>query len=176
VYDFEKTLQFMPSSLLQRSLYRTQIMRYKKHFPDARIKFILFEAFKLDVQSAVDTTCNWLGVRDSAAISKPQPRKNPAIVPKSLRLQILHNRAFRELAAERYVDSHLPGMPSVKSSVFLRAISYAVRKINLTTDRHYPPMKPSTRRFLEKLFAKENRGLSDLIGVDLIEYWPYMED
>jgi hypothetical protein len=36
-------------------------------------------------------------------------------------------------------------------------------------------MDPSTESFLRRLYAKENRGLSDLIGVDLAQYWPYME-
>jgi hypothetical protein len=36
-------------------------------------------------------------------------------------------------------------------------------------------MDPSTESFLQRLYAKENPGLSDLIGVDLAQYWPYME-
>jgi hypothetical protein len=36
-------------------------------------------------------------------------------------------------------------------------------------------MGSSTKSFLQRLYAKENRGLSDLIGVDLAQYWLYME-
>ena len=38
----------------------------------------------------------------------------------------------------------------------------------------YPPMKKETTLFLEKLYARENRDLGELLGLDLSAFWPYM--
>ena len=35
-------------------------------------------------------------------------------------------------------------------------------------------MRPETRAFLESVFARENAGLSELLGIDLGRYWPWM--
>jgi hypothetical protein len=35
-------------------------------------------------------------------------------------------------------------------------------------------MASGVREFLEQLYAKENMGLGDLIGIDIERYWPYM--
>jgi hypothetical protein len=32
-------------------------------------------------------------------------------------------------------------------------------------------MKQATRRFLNEMFARENEGLSELIGIDVNKYW-----
>ncbi len=34
-------------------------------------------------------------------------------------------------------------------------------------------MQQDTRLFLEGLLERENRGLSELIQVDVSDYWPY---
>jgi hypothetical protein len=34
-------------------------------------------------------------------------------------------------------------------------------------------MSPRIRAFLEALFARENAGLSELIGLDVKSCWPY---
>lgn len=176
IYDFEESIRYVPRSILQRSFYKRQIMRYKEHFRDANLKFMIFESFIINVQDTVDEICHWLGLESSVDTARLETRKNPAILPRNLKLQIAHNRMFRKFAAERYISSHLPDMPRGKSNMFLRAMSYAFRKINLTTQQRYPPMNPGTKRFLQELFGKENRGLSELIGEDLQEYWPYMQD
>ena len=35
-------------------------------------------------------------------------------------------------------------------------------------------MLPETREYLQNLFARENRGLSELIGIDIGQHWDYM--
>jgi hypothetical protein len=37
-----------------------------------------------------------------------------------------------------------------------------------------PPMNEETRALLERYFAQENRGIADVIGSDVGEYWSYM--
>jgi hypothetical protein len=157
-------------------MYKKHVLRYTRHFPDEHMRFILFEAFVTDPEGTAAEVCQWLGLESCLDIDGLEARMNPAIVPRSLRLQLAHNRLFRKLAAQRYVGSHLPNMPSGKSNVVIRAISYAFRKMNLTGARRYPAMNTETKSFLQRLFAKENRGLSELIGIDVGQYWPYMKE
>jgi hypothetical protein len=176
IYSFEQSIQYTPGTLLQRSYYSRQIKRFKHHFPDESMRFVVFEAFVSHPQHVVDEICEWLGLEDTVNTRVLDTRRNRGAVPRSPRLQIAHNRLFRRLAAERYVDSGLPGLPSDRSSLLLRAISFALRKANLTTKSDYPAMKTTTRAFLETLFRNENRGLSELINVDVGQYWPYMKE
>jgi hypothetical protein len=55
-----------------------------------------------------------------------------------------------------------------------RTLRIAMEKLSFV-DRPPPEMKAPTRRFLERLYAKENRGLAELIGRDLATFWPYLE-
>ncbi len=88
---------------------------------------------------------------------------------------MVHNRIFRKVAAQVFLNSYLPNMTSNKTSTLLTIISKIIRRANAASGKSYPPMKQRTRRFLEELFAKENRGLSELIGVSVQDYWPYMQ-
>jgi hypothetical protein len=47
-------------------------------------------------------------------------------------------------------------------------------RINPDAGAKAPPMAPHTRRFLSELLARENEGISSLIGIDVEEYWPSM--
>lgn len=177
IYDFEKTIQYMAGTLLQRSFYKVQIERFKKFFPDINMKFIIFEDFIKNTQVCIDEICKFLNLESSIDISQLDIHKNLAKVPRSVELQIVHNRIFRSLTAKKYVDA-LPNanVASDKSDRVLKTADKLFKKINLTSRKSYPSMKPKTKRFLQKLFAKENRGLSDLIGRSIHEYWLYVEN
>lgn len=177
IYDFEKTIKYMPGTLLQRSLYKAHIERYKKYFPDKNMKFIIFEEFIKDLQGVVDEICKFLGLDSSVDVSKVETHKNPTKVPRSIKLQILYNHIFRthRLVTQAF-GSHLPNIPQVEPKRFWRKMDKLIYKFGFTDKKSYPPLRQKTRRFLEEIFSKENRGLSKLIGKNIKEYWPYLED
>jgi hypothetical protein len=175
VYDFERTLQYMPGTLLQRSLYKSHIQRYKECFPDRSMRFIIFEEFVKDVQAATDDACGFLGLRSSVDLRGVHTHKNPARYPRSRRLRIAFNRAFRGLAARRYLH-RIPNMPAGRPRPILEMIERRFTRLNSATRASPPPMKQETRRFLERFFATENRGLGELIGTNIREHWPYMDE
>lgn len=175
IYDFEKTIQYMPNTLIQRSLYKNLIERYKEYFPNTNMKFVLFEDFIKDRQNTIDEICEFLGL-GTIDISEVDANKNPAKVPRSIGLQIIYNRIFRNLAAKKYINSHLPSTPHGNPNKYLKIVDKVFKKVNLTSKKVYPPIDPQTKRFLQRLFAKENRELSELIGKNVQEYWPFMED
>jgi len=173
IYDFEKTLQQLPGTLLQRGHYKRHIDRFKDLFPEKNLKFIIFEAFIKDVQAAINETCEFLGFADSIDVREITIRKHSTLYPKSLRLQLIFNRVFRHDAGRRYLHL-LPNMPPDSSSPIVKAIETQVRRMNPLREGSRPPMKPETERFLQQFFAKENRGLASLIGKSLRDVWPYM--
>jgi hypothetical protein len=70
----------------------------------------------------------------------------------------------------------LPIVPRLPSGPLHRpalALDRALRRCN-SVDNGYRDLRPETRTFLKSLFARENAGLSELIGIDVGQYWPYM--
>lgn len=177
IYNFEKTMQYMPGTLIQRSLYKKHIQRYKKYFPDKNMKFIIFKDFIKNNQRNIDDICKFIGLETSVDVRKINTHKNPTKVPINIRLQIVYNHLLRtqRLVTQEF-GSHLPNLPQNEPKRFWRKMDKLVYKLNFTDKKSYPPMNYKTRKFLEKLFAKENRGLSKLIGKNLKKYWTYMED
>jgi hypothetical protein len=176
IFDFDSALQYTPGNLIRRSMYRIQIERYKAHFDPRQMKLVLFEAFLEDRQSIVDDVCRFLDLGGGIDIAAAPGHRNPALVPASVRLQLIQNRLFRRLAARRYVDSHLPGAPPRPANRILSVLEWAFRRMNPVREGRYPPMSPDTKAFLQELFARENAGISELIGTDVRRYWPYMRE
>lgn len=174
IYDFERMIQYCPCSLLQRSFYRNHVSRYQRFFPDKNLHFVIFEDFISDTQKCITEICNFLNLSSTLDISQIDTHINPAVVPRSLKVQLFFNRIFRDVVAKRYFGT-LPNMPTNNTHRILKVTRKILNKINLVSDR-YPPMKPETKSFLQNLFANENRGLSDLIGKDVVKYWPYMKE
>lgn len=177
-YRFEEQLQYNPGNLLRRSFYRRGIERYLEVFPRENITFLIFEDFIHNMQERIDTLCATLGLSESIDLSEVNTtERNPSRVPYWPRLLAWQNRLFRRFNM-RQNRPHLPDMPQSEFSFAERVIdslNFRLRHFNLDVDRSYPPMDEKTRAFLQKLFAKENRGLSELIGIDVQRYWPYME-
>ena len=177
MYDFEKTIQFMPGTILQRSLYKSQIERFKRCFKEKYLYYIVFEEFIVNTQKRIDEVCKFLGLSSSLDIRKLDTHKNPTKVPKNIKLQIWFNHIFRShhLVCKRFA-SHLANVPKEKSNLMIRKIDKIMYRFNFSEKKSYPPMNRKTEKFLEKLFAKENRGISKSIGIEVKKYWPYMDE
>jgi len=182
IYDFESTLRHAPGTILQRGYYKEQIERFLRYFPADQLKFIIFEEFTKNIQVMVDEVCAFLSLRTTIDISVVDTHRNVGTAPRSLRLKLSANRMNRK-ASERIYRGYLP-TPGVKKQKppifdrFLERFSPTVAIANLA-DRaprpKYSPMASRVREFLEQLYAKENKGLGDLIGIDVDRYWPYMK-
>ena len=183
IYDFEGTLRHTPGTILQRGYYKEHIERITQYFPRDQLKFVIFEEFTKNVQAIVDDVCGFLGLQTTIETGKVDTHQHIGMAPRSLRLKLRANRINRK-AAERIYQGYLPtpGIKKQKTSSFGRFIedfspSMVINKIvNRTPKQKYPSMAADVRQFLEKLYAKENMGLGDLIGLDIERYWPYMRD
>lgn len=175
VQGFEHTLRYEPQSLLTRSFYQPQIEAYLRWFPRENVKILIFEEFVRDVQQGVDDVVSFLGLRSRIDVSGLDTHRHQGDAPRCPRLQLLQNRLFRDVRAVLHLPD-LPNVPRASPGPLHRgalALDRALRRWNPAVP-HYPVLRPETRTFLEHLFARENAGLSELLGIDLGRYWPYM--
>jgi sulfotransferase family protein len=182
IYDFESTLRHTPGTILQRGYYKEQIWRFMQYFPKHQLKFIVFEEFTRNIQTMVDSVCVFLGLPTTVNTRAVDTHRNIGTAPRSLRLKLRANRIHRK-TAERLYQGYLPTprinqQPTPTFGRFLEHLSPTMmitRLVSHAPRSHYPAMATGVREFLELLYAKENIGLGELIGVDLERYWPYMK-
>jgi hypothetical protein len=175
VHGFEKSLRYGPASLLTRGFYQAQIEGYLQRFPRENVKILVFEEFVRDVQRGVDDVVRFLGLPSRIGVGGMDTHRHRGQVPRFPRLQLMQNRMFRGVLGE----CNRPDLPNVP-----RLAPTAGQRLAVAVDRGlrrlHPPSRgdrgprPETRAFLESVFARENAGLSELLGIDLARYWPYM--
>lgn len=166
---FEATLRHSAGTLIGRSLYAKQVQRYTERFPAAQLKFLLFEELIADPTAAVRGVCDFLDIRLADDYAADLVHRNPARMPRSIRLQFLRNRLFRDRVHQRF-RGHLPWTEQ-SSSVADRVVRSRWARLNLDAGRRPPPMRPDTHEFLDALFQRENGALPELIGLDVERHW-----
>lgn len=171
-HAFEACLQYTPGTLLQRSLYRSQIEAYRRYFPAERLHVILFEEFVRDTPRVMAELTAFLGV-PSLDLAALETHRGAALVPRFPRLWLVRNHLLRRRALGVYA-SHLVDLPArdaMKPGLVMRAVDKVHRTVNPVRPVRPPPMRAETRRFLNGLFARENRDLSELIGKRVEDHW-----
>jgi hypothetical protein len=191
VHTLEETLAYAPENLLVRGHYREQLERYLRVFPREQVKVLFFERFVRDVQGTVDEVCAFLGLDESVDTASVPTWSNRTAYPRSLRLQLAYNRLVRPVTHRRWLlRADLPptngaalagaapaeaaaeaaAAPGLKTRA-VRALATLDRRLNARPGRR-PPLDPHTREFLARYFARQNAGLSDLLGEDVAALWP----
>lgn len=172
IYGFEETLRYGQGSLIQRSLYKPQIEQFRAHFDPDHLLILVFEEFIQDMKASVSRVYQFLGLGEPPDLNLSTTHRNEALVPRWPRLQLWRNWLLRRYA-DRFYATHLLNVPPQPARRFpvMRLAHHAHRLVNPLRPRRPPPMDPVTRRLLNDLFARENEGLSELIGIDVNEYW-----
>jgi hypothetical protein len=181
--SFEQTLRYQPGTYFSRGYYREQLARYLDLVPARQLKVILLEEFVRDQQAVVDDLTGFLGLGSPIDLAGVDTHRNPAPAPLSVRGRRLVNRVIGGLVDSRTVK-RLPNMPGFDPEVgrpeqreqHPLLAGWVRRYRALRGRRKLPEMKPETRLFLERLYRRQNAGLSELIGRDVAEFWPYMAD
>lgn len=172
--DFEGTLRVMPERLLHRSRYRPQVERYLAAFPRRQLHFVLFEEFVRDLAGGLAAARAFLGLPPGAAPGPGASHRNAAQLPRHPRLQVLRNRWLWRVDFARY-RARLRGLPpsDLEGSAprWMHWLDRLHARLNPVRSAAPPPMRPSTRRFLNALLRRENQGLSELIGMDVDRVW-----
>ncbi len=174
IWDFESSLQVMPENLIQRSLYKQQIENFLKFIPREKIHFIVFEEFIKDMETSLKEVYRFLEISfDGVDLAQIDTHRGSAMSPKKLNLQLWRNRILR-LKAKHTYHNHLVEVPdeqNASTGMAVRSLDFLHRKFNPLQPVRPPKMKKETRDFLNYYFSGENRGISELIGVNVDEYW-----
>jgi hypothetical protein len=172
IYSFEESLRYGQGSLIQRSLYKPQVERFLARFDQQHLMVLVFEQFIRDMKASIGRVYRFLGLGEPPDLNLSTTHRNEALVPRWTGLQLWRNRLLRRFT-DRFYAAHLPNVPPQPAQrfPFLRLAHHAHRLVNPLRPRRPPAMDPVTRRLLNELFARENEGLGELIGVDVNEYW-----
>ena len=174
LFDFEDTIRFTPSYVLERSMYLNQIREFMKHIPKERIFFFVLEDFLANKECVVKDISEFLSLNyNDFPEGALDTYANRALIPRNIRLQVIKNRMFRSLG-NTYYDEKLPfSVENLKgsSSFFTWFIGKLHNKINPLKSKATPRMAPATKEFLDKYFQRELEGLGDIVGIDLDKLW-----
>jgi len=175
IYNFEDTLQLNPNSVLNRSMYLTQIKSLLEYIPKTSIKFVVFEDFLNNKNAVLKEVCEFLNVSfDRLPLNVEQVHENITTYPKYYQLQLLKNSVFPRAGNLSYqTQFQLPEQLSKqsKSPLFLRYINAFHRKINPLVTKKPVTMSINTKRFLDDFFISELDGLNELIEYDINSLW-----
>lgn len=175
--SFEQELMHGSSTLHLRSFYKAQLERYFHLFPRDQIKVVLFERFVEETQTVVDEVCSYLGLPGSIDLEEVETHTNASWYPRWPKIYFATNYLLKG-KIDRY-RHHWPGEPSEAHTPeisfgdrLLRGFLVRLRR-RLPRQDEYPSMDGSLRQRLTRLYARENRGIGDLIEADVGEYWPF---
>lgn len=171
---FESQLKVGVANILEMGFYKEQIERYLALFPRERMHFILVEQFRKDPRKGVGEVLAFLGLEDTLDDEALARREHPALVPRFTDLQLLINAAGhrwgRPQGWHELVRHERQGIARFGDRV-LDKLSGMNMKV-----RPYPPMASATRARLVQIYRAENKGLSDLIGLDVDHAWGWERD
>jgi hypothetical protein len=173
IHGFEKTLRVAPHTILTRSFYREGLEHYLRYFPRDHILVLIFEEFINDISSEFRRVERFLSLPHALDLTGLPLHRHPGEAPRFPRLRLLENRVLRDATTPPPPGPESDTQPPRSQRVALR-IAQALRVANPQVPR-YPQPRPETVAYLQEIFARENAGLSGLIGVDVERYWPYMK-
>jgi len=173
-HSFENTLQYNPTSVLNRSLYYSQIVSLLRYIPKEQVKFIIFEEFLQDKSKCVKEVCDFLSVDYSEL---PQDalnlHANAGLFPKYPSLQWIKNRLHPAGGNGSYGDHFSP----YKHNTWLNKLTWSKfldkshRVINPLVSHKPAKMNLETKKFLDEYFINELEGLNEVLGKDVLSLW-----
>ncbi len=172
-HSFENTLRFFPNTILRRSLYKQQLERYIRYIAESNLKIVVFEEFIKNKSETINDIICFLGLDDNKLNPKfLDIHSNKANMPLFPRLQLVKNRIHRDPGNWIY-RGHFPDFNNkVGKKKFLpRLFNNLHNTLNPRIDKNPPPMKRSTRSFLNDYFIKELEGLDKLINKNVLRIW-----
>lgn len=173
LFNFEDTIKFTPSYVLDRSMYLSQILEFMKNIPRERIFFFVLEEFLGNQEGTLRNLSQFLSLNyDDFPQGALSIHENKARIPRSAELQAIKNRMLRSFGNMRYTDK-LPFQLPVNEQglVFARIINKLHDMLNPSEIRAMPKMNDATKDFLDNFFRKEIKGLGDIVGTDLDTLW-----
>lgn len=173
-HSFENTLQYNPTSVLNRSLYYSQIVSLLRYIPKEQVKFIIFEEFLQDKSKCLKEVCDFLNV-DSDELSQEALglHANAGLFPKYPRIQWIKNRLHPAGGNGSYGEhfSHHKNNAWLNKLTWTKILNKSHRVINPLVHHKPAKMKLATKMFLNEYFIKELEGLNELLDKNVLSLW-----
>lgn len=163
--SFEWMLRHQQGTLIQRSLYREQLARYRSVLPRDQLHVLAFEKLIAEPMETLNEVARFLGRGQLRAVPADAMHRNQAQIPRWPGLQRVVNRLARDRTGgtlDRPPREIGASAPRTERSALRRA---------MFKGGGTPPMRPETRSFLNDLFRRENRGLDELVGGAFESLW-----
>ncbi|WDE13278.1 sulfotransferase family protein [Thalassomonas haliotis] len=173
-HSFEDTIRYNPHSILERSLYLTQLQNVYKHIPQEQVKVIVFEDFLADKQAVLMQLCTFLKAdyrrlpADALGI-----HANSGRLPMFPAIELMKNRLFRDGGNQGYHQRFSCDLTAgnTRKITFSKLVNKAHRLVNPLVVKKAPKIHPQTKAFLDDYFYRELQGLNELLGRDILAKW-----
>lgn len=152
---FEQHLQYESGLTITMGEYRRHLEYWLRVFPRRQFHLLVLEDFRKHARPRFSEVLSFLGV-DPNFVPSMERNVNRARVPKSVWLQTWINYLQQRSA-------------SVESGWQTRLWARITLKNLAAGD--YPPMRQDTRRHLTSYYQRVNKGLSDIVGIDVDAIW-----
>lgn len=172
-HTLEQTLYHHPRSIIDRSLYRTQLEAYYKHFDKKEIKIILFEDLIASPKACMEELCTFLQLDINKFPEEAfTVHSNKTKVPKYIGLQLLRNRWLRNYGMQRYSGFLPVATQAYKKPNLPERVFHKIHKwVNPLRDTHRYTPKEATVALLDHFFKKEMEGIDQLTGKAIYNRW-----
>ena len=110
IYRFDDALRHSPKLLIDRSCYKSQILRYLDYFDREQLLVVLFEQFTANPVKTVREVSEFIGIPEQSNFDFVPAHANKSNYPKYPAVLRLRNFLFRKLYGLYYFE-YLPDMP-----------------------------------------------------------------
>ncbi len=174
LWDFDKSIEVQPATLLMRGLYKEHLEKWYTLFQAENIKVVLFEDLLKNTEAVLMDVAIFLGLNTRIEnFDLKTTQFNKARFPKYQGIQLWRNRALQGI--DRRINSlHFPNKINSEDwgdSFGSRLIERINILINPHSSENKPCMKLETRKLLNEFYKFRNQGLSELIDNPAVDLW-----
>uniref|UniRef100_UPI0008304320 sulfotransferase family protein n=1 Tax=Pseudotamlana agarivorans TaxID=481183 RepID=UPI0008304320 len=171
LYSFEDTIQYLPYTVLHKSMYKQQLENLYKYIPKTEVKIVIFEDFIKNPKDGMKEISNFLNI-DFTKFKEEDfnTHANKGNIPRNVHLKYIFSRNFRGFGNKLYFNKTLDFKPK-KDSFYKRLMFVTHNLLNPIKEGKPEKIKISTKVFLDEYFLKELEGLDELIEMPVLNKW-----
>lgn len=177
--SFERALRINPNALLAQGFYAEHLEHYRGFLDAGQMLVLFFEDFAANPTEVLRQVCDFIGLEDLPPEDTGAQHSNAARPPLHTGTRLFVNHWIGHLFS---FPRQRPNLPSYRGpeaedvqAMPLRWYERAALSLESRIPQKRPPvMRPETREHLQKVFAKRNAALPDLLGADVRARWSYM--
>ncbi len=170
---FRNQLRFDGQGILLKGRYAEQIKTYMKLFPREQLYFELFERYVSNRQSVINGILQFLSLEQEIHVEDLSERGNRARIPMFHKTQLVLNTLKKALGGRFAAEDQYNTFENSDLSFLRRSLVRLIDFLSAYNKRNvvYPEIEEGLRTTLVEYYKRENRGLSELIDMDVRKFW-----